>query len=133
MDIIKELYQAALHSYEKAYAPYSHFNVGASILADDDKIYSGCNTENISYPCGSCAEQNAIGAMINGGGQKIKCIMVLADSKELVTPCGACLQRIKEFSTEDTAIYLCNKEGIKKILSVKELLPHAFQDLETNK
>lgn len=132
MDIIKELYQAALNSYKRAYAPYSHFCVGASILADDGNIYSGCNTENISYPCGSCAEQNAIGAMINGGGQKIKCMLVLADSKELITPCGACLQRIKEFSTEDTAIYLSNKEGIKKILSIKDLLPHAFQDLETN-
>ena len=83
MDIIKELYQAALHSYEKAYAPYSHFSVGASILADDDKIYSGCNTENISYPCGSCAEQGAISAMIAGKSKEISQILILADSYQL--------------------------------------------------
>ncbi len=128
MDKIKELHQAALEGFERAYAPYSNFHVGAAILSESGEIYSGCNVENVSYPCGSCAEQNAIGAMIAGGEKKIKAILILAEGKDLIKPCGACLQRIQEFSDENITIFLADKKGVKQTLSLAELLPHGFAE-----
>ena len=63
-----ELFAAAEAVRARAYAPYSHFSVGAAILADDGRIYAGCNIENAAYPIGNCAEASAIAAMIAGGG-----------------------------------------------------------------
>ena len=109
-------------------APYSHFQVGAAILSDSGKYYSGCNVENISFPTGSCAEQSAVSAMICGGDICIAEILIYADSKKLITPCGACLQRIAEFSTPKTLIHLANTAGIKETLSINDLLPHCFKE-----
>ena len=67
-----DLFAAAEVVRAKAYAPYSRFHVGAAILADDGKIYAGCNIENAAYPVGNCAEASAIAAMIAGGGKRIK-------------------------------------------------------------
>ena len=113
-----------------AYAPYSHFQVGAAILSDSGKYYSGCNVENISYPCGTCAEAGAIAAMIAGGDKEISALLVVSFGKNLVYPCGACLQRIAEFATSTTIIYVADKEGIKKKYSLKDLLPNAFKEEE---
>ena len=71
-----ELFAAAEAVRARAYAPYSRFHVGAAILADDGKIYVGCNVENAAYPIGNCAEASAIAAMIAGGGKRIKRIYV---------------------------------------------------------
>lgn len=123
-----QLFTFARQSREHAYAPYSDFKVGAAIEADDGKIYGGCNVENISYPCGTCAEAGAIAAMICGGGKKIKKILITADGKNLVTPCGACLQRILEFADSETQVLLADDKEVRKILSVQELLPNAFKE-----
>lgn len=132
-DKIAELLATAKQAHGRAYAPYSGFKVGAAVLGDDDKIYMGCNTENISYPCGSCAEQNAVGAFVCGGGHKIKAVLVMADSIKTISPCGACLQRINEFADKETTIYLADLEKIRQTYSLRELLPNAFNDLEINK
>lgn len=128
MDLTTQLLEAALLAQKKAYVPYSGFPVGAAILADDNKIYTGCNVENISYPCGSCAEQGAISAMICGGGRQIKEILILGNGQNLITPCGACRQRIAEFSKPQTLIHLATTQGIQKTLTLTELLPLAFFD-----
>jgi len=128
MKNLHQLFTFAKKAMENAYAPYSEFKVGAAVLADDGNIYSGCNVENISYPCGTCAEAGAIAAMINGGGKKIRKIVVVADGKELIKPCGACLQRILEFSDETTEILLATPEGIARQTSLAELLPLAFKE-----
>ena len=124
----KQLFQIARCAMLNAYAPYSKFRVGAAVLAEDGKIYAGCNTENVSYPCGTCAEAGAIAAMAAAGARKIAKILIVSDGKTLVTPCGACLQRIKEFADDNTEIILSDENENERILSISELLPHAFEE-----
>ena len=126
MTMVSDLFAAAQKAFGKAYAPYSKFCVGAAILGDDGKIYNGCNVENVSYPCGTCAEAGAIAAMIAGGSKSISEILILADSRELIKPCGACLQRIAEFAENDTLIHLANLTGVQQTLKLSDLMPLAF-------
>ncbi len=126
MNNSQKLWEAAKISYRNAYCPYSKFSVGAAILSSDGQIFSGCNVENVAYPEGTCAETGAISAMINGGGKHISEILILGSGENLLTPCGGCRQRIKEFSDENTLIHLADLTGIKKTLKLNELLPYAF-------
>ncbi len=120
------LFAAALAAQQKAYAPYSRFKVGAAILADDGKVYPGCNVENAAYPVGACAEAGAISAMIAGGAGAIRAIVVIGNGAELVTPCGACRQRIREFAAPETPILIAGPDGIRARFSLAELLPASF-------
>ena len=133
MITVSDLFSAARNSFEQAYAPYSEFHVGAAILSEDEKLYAGCNVENISYPCVNCAEAGAIAAMVAGGSRIIKEILILADSKELIKPCGACLQRIAEFADTHTLIQLANLKGVQQTLSLSDLMPLAFSASELSK
>ncbi|MBQ8677458.1 MAG: cytidine deaminase [Alphaproteobacteria bacterium] len=133
MEIMSNLFLSAQQASQKAYAPYSKFQVGAAIYADNAKIYTGCNVENISFPCGTCAEAGAIAAMIADGGKKILQILIVADSQQLITPCGACLQRIAEFATPETIIHLADFTNIRKSLKISELLPYGFAAEELKK
>jgi cytidine deaminase len=120
------LFAAAARVHSLAYAPYSNFKVGAAILADDGVVYAGCNVENAAYPSGSCAEQGAISAMIAGGAGRITAILVVGDGDVLVTPCGACRQRIREFATPETPVAIAGPGGIRQMFSLSELLPASF-------
>lgn len=133
MDIANKLFSNAKKARNNAYSPYSGFSVGAAIYADNLNIYTGCNVENVSLPCGTCAEAGAISAMISDGAKQILEILIVADSKQLITPCGVCLQRIAEFSNEQTIIHLANLNGIQKSLSLKDLLPYGFVAEELKK
>ena len=93
------LVSAARQVKEKAYAPYSHFSVGAAVDGDDGKIYTGCNVENGSYGLTSCAERNAVFAAVAAGCRKIYSVAVVAD-EDYTLPCGACRQVLAEFSAE---------------------------------
>lgn len=128
-----KLFEQALASRANAYAPYSQFAVGAAIESESGKFYTGCNVENVSYPIGTCAEAGAIAAMISAGDRQIHRILIVADSQELITPCGACLQRIKEFASTNTEILLANLNGIHKKLSISQMLPFGFDNLELKK
>ena len=130
MSELVSLFNIALKARDGAYAPYSNFKVGAAILSATLKTYEGCNVENVSYPCGTCAEAGAIAAMNVNGDRLIKDIVVVADSKNLISPCGACLQRIFEFSDENTMVHLADLTGIKKSYKISELLPAAFDEKE---
>jgi cytidine deaminase len=120
------LFAAAQPVQARAYAPYSRFKVGAALLADDGAVYSGCNVENASYPVGVCAEAGAISAMIAGGGRAIRALLVLGDGDALVTPCGGCRQRIREFAAPETPIAIAGPNGIRARFSLAELLPASF-------
>lgn len=120
------LFGAALRVRERAYAPYSGFAVSAALLGDDGATYAGCNVENAAYPVGACAEAGAISAMIAGGGRRIAAILVLGGGEALVTPCGACRQRIREFAEPGTPVLIAGPDGIRARLSLEELLPHSF-------
>ena len=128
MDYQNELYQMALKCRLKAYAPYSKFAVGAAILSNG-KIYGGCNVENVSYPCGSCAESGAISAMAADGERLIAEIMVVADSDDIV-PCGNCLQKIAEFGNSQTLIHCADLNGNIRTYNLLQLLPHNFNAKE---
>ncbi|WP_458701033.1 cytidine deaminase [Sulfurospirillum sp. 1307] len=124
---IDKLIKAAKEAYKNAYAPYSKFNVGSAILDENGNIHIGCNVENAAYPSGSCAEEQAIGNMIVNGGKIIKEIVVIGKSKFLVTPCGACRQRIREFCDKETLIHICDfDKGLQKSFSLDELLAYSF-------
>ncbi len=123
---IDALFEAALAARERAYAPYSHYRVGAALADESGRVFAGCNVENAAYPVGTCAEAGAIAAMAAGGGRRIEAILVVADGPALVAPCGACRQRIREFATEDTPVHLADLGGVKRALTLGDLLPFAF-------
>ena len=134
----KELLQRAIEVRNTAYAPYSGFMVGASVLMSNDQIYSGSNQENAAYPSGICAERVAIwSAMSQLPDEKIKKIFISARSEKTlvnqpVAPCGACRQAIAEYETkqlEDIEIYFTGEQGnILKANSIKDLLPWMFDN-----
>ena len=124
--MIEKMISLARDAMDQAYAPYSKFHVGAVIRADNNQLYAGCNVENAAYPQGCCAEASAISAMIMDGGRQIKEVVVMGKGDGLVTPCGGCRQRIREFACDDVAIHVCGPDGLKKTLTLGELLPLSF-------
>ena len=93
-----ELVQMALKAREYAYAPYSCFRVGAALLCSDGKVYTGCNIENASYPCGICAERTAAAKAVSEGHTAFEALAVVGSSQEICTPCGLCRQFLFEFA-----------------------------------
>jgi cytidine deaminase len=122
----EKLIELAKNAMSKAYVPYSHFHVGAAILTTSGKLYSGCNVENAAYPEGTCAEAGAIASMVLDGETQIKDIYVIGHGDALVTPCGGCRQKIREFSSAETMIHICGAQGVRKTLSMEALLPFSF-------
>jgi len=119
------LIKHAQEAMEKAYAPYSNFSVGAAILDEHNTIHAGCNVENAAYPLGVCAEGSAISNMVLSGGTIIKKILLVSTGEKLVTPCGGCRQKIKEFSNDDTQIIVLHNQKTTTF-SIEELLPESF-------
>ncbi len=111
---------------EKAYAPYSGFFVGACLRTDSGELYAACNVENAAYPQSQCAEASAIGAMIAGGARRIVEVLVIGGGDDLCTPCGGCRQRLNEFASADVPIHVCGPEGLRKTVTLGELLPYSF-------
>ena len=123
---LDDLFEAAKAAQSRAYAPYSHFKVGAAIRAASGTIYAGCNVENAAYPQGACAETGAISAMLMGGEREIAEILVIGDGAGLVTPCGGCRQRIREFSRPTTPIHIAGPDGIRAHFTLEQLLPFSL-------
>lgn len=120
------LFAVARSAQSRAHAPYSRFRVGAAVLGASGRIHAGCNVENAAYPVGTCAEAGAIAAMIMGADTAIRAIVVVGDGDALVTPCGACRQRIREFGGPETRIHVGGPGGIRASFTLEELLPHSF-------
>ncbi len=116
------LIEAAKEASKKAYAPYSNNKVGASVLTENNKIYTGSNIENASYSLTICAERTAIFNAVLDGQRKID-ILVVYDEKTIY-PCGACLQVLSEFS-DNPLIILADKKGVV-FYRLKDLLPKPF-------
>ena len=126
----KRLIELSYEMMLNAYAPYSNFSVGAAILSENDKLFGGCNVENAAYPEGTCAEAGAISAMIAGGCKTIKEIYIVSKSENIVSPGGGCRQKIREFSSDQTKIFLCNIKWDYKLFSLNELLPFSFSEFD---
>jgi len=121
-----DLIDAAVAAMAKAYAPYSNFPVGAALRAASGTVYAGCNVENAAYPQGCCAEASAISAMVLGGDTKIAEVAVAGQGEGLVTPCGGCRQRLREFAADDVLIHICGPQGLRRTVTLGELLPLSF-------
>lgn len=117
-----DLIAAAWQTREMAYAPYSNFQVGAALLASDGQVFTGCNVENISYGLTNCAERVAIGAAVAAGVRDFEKVVVVADTAEPISPCGACRQVLAEFGVK-TVILANRARSIG--FSMEELLPRA--------
>jgi cytidine deaminase len=120
------LAEAARAVRAHAHAPYSRFPVGAALRTASGSIHVGCNVENASYPMTSCAEANAICAMVAAGERDIAEVYVYADASEPVTPCGGCRQRLSEFAGPEVPVVMVNLAGAMRVMTMAELLPGAF-------
>jgi cytidine deaminase len=110
----------------RAYAPYSRFQVGAALRAEDGSIHGGCNVENAAYPQGLCAEASAMAALVGAGRRRIVEVLVIGGGDALCTPCGGCRQKLREFAGDNLPIHVCGPEGWRRTLTLGELLPLSF-------
>ena len=125
-DQVKEMIALAQQAMTRSYAPYSNFRVGAVLRGANGKLYVGCNVENAAYPQSQCAEASAIGTMVMDGEQKITEILVMGQGDDLISPCGGCRQRLREFAADSVQVHLCDAHGVKETTTVGALLPHSF-------
>ena len=121
-----ELVELARQARERAYAPFSHFKVGAVVECRDGRVFMGCNVENSSYGLSLCAERVAIFKAISEGARDFARIAVIADTQVPVRPCGACRQVISDLFGSDAEIVMANLQGQVEAKTVKELLPAPF-------
>lgn len=126
-EIVKKLIEAAKLTMQNSYSIYSEFKVGAAVLADNGKIYSGTNIENASYGLTMCAERTAIFTAVSDGAKKIEFIVLVSEQENIITPCGACRQVILEFCDKNTKIIAADKNNNYKVFHIEELLPFAFE------
>jgi homotetrameric cytidine deaminase len=120
------LVAAAREAMGRAHAPYSRFQVGAALRAEDGSIHSGANVENAAYPQGQCAEASAIGVLIAAGRTKVVEAAVISSGVEICVPCGGCRQRLREFMRLDGRVHLCSPSGEQRTVTLGELLPLSF-------
>ena len=125
-DAQRALLQAARDARSNAYAPYSKYAVGAAVLDEQGRVHVGCNVENAAYPQGLCAEASALGAMVVAGGRRVAALLVVGDGPALVTPCGGCRQRLREFAAADTPVLVADARGVQMRFTLEQLLPHSF-------
>jgi cytidine deaminase len=109
-----------------AHAPYSKFHVGAAVRGEDGSIHGGCNVENAAYPQGLCAEASAIAALVAAGHQRVLECVVIGPGPEVITPCGGCRQKLREFASDDLPIHLCGPDGLHRTVTLGQLLPMSF-------
>ncbi|HHV38083.1 MAG TPA: cytidine deaminase [Tepidimicrobium sp.] len=125
-----QLIKKALEARQRSYSPYSKFRVGAALLTEDGRIFTGCNIENAAYSPSICAERTAIFKAVSEGYTAIRAIVIVGDS-DYTYPCGVCRQVIREFGKE-TIIIIANSEDDYREYKLKDLLPNSFgpEDLE---
>ena len=119
-----QLIKKALEARQRSYSPYSKFRVGAALLTEDGRIFTGCNIENAAYSPSICAERTAIFKAVSEGYTAIRAIVIVGDS-DYTYPCGVCRQVIREFGKE-TIIIIANSEDDYREYKLKDLLPNSF-------
>ncbi len=126
LDGAEALLRAADAAMRVAYAPYSDFRVGAAVRGRTGAIYAGPNVENVAYPQGQCAEASALGALVAAGESAITAVAVVAEKVDVCPPCGGCRQRLAEFGSAQTPVYLGRPGTTPQSLTLAELLPLSF-------
>jgi len=122
---LQQLIETAKSARLRSIAPFSNFLVGAAVKTDAGKVYTGCNVESASYGLTVCAERVAIWKALSEGERQFIELAIVADTESLTPPCGTCRQIIWEFAKNAT-IVLGNLRGETQIVSIRELLPRAF-------
>jgi cytidine deaminase len=122
---LAELVRAAARARRNAYAPYSHFPVGAAVLAGG-RIFAGVNVENSSFPQGVCAERTAVGSAVTAGFTKVEAVAIVGGSLRPIAPCGGCRQTLSEFCGPDTPVVCATPGGATLETTMGALLPSAF-------
>jgi len=125
----EELVALAAQARQKAYAPYSGYTVGAALLAQSGRIYTGCNVENAVYPLSTCAERVAIVKAVSEGERKFAALAVVTENGG--APCGACRQTLREFG-DDIIVLIADATGAYRETTVAELLPGSFSAADLN-
>ena len=121
---MNELYKKAQEAAQSAYAPYSHFRVGAALLGEDNRIYTGCNVENSSFGLTICAERTAITKAVSEGCRSFTALAISTpDSVNPVGPCGACRQVLSEFMPAQAPVFFGGSSSDKVNTTIGELLP----------
>jgi len=116
----------AYEAMERAYTPYSHFNVGACLKGESGKYYLGCNIENASYTPTNCAERTAVFKAVSEGEQKFSGIVIVCSGKNPAAPCGVCRQVLREFCSSDMPVVFADGKRNFIESTLGELLPHSF-------
>lgn len=119
---IQDLIQKAIDARKHSYSPYSKYSVGAALLTEDGKIYTGCNVENVAYGESICAEKTAVVKAVSEGHRKFMAVAVA--TRNGASPCGSCRQVLNEFSPNMTVLIVNESENTKSIL-LSELFSHA--------
>lgn len=121
----RALVDSARAAAERAYCRYSGYAVGAAIVGETGRIFSGCNVENASYGATMCAERSAIFSLVSAGERRITKICVYAPGEPLAMPCGMCRQVIAEFCLDAPVLVAGSQGALRR--SFAELLPEAFR------
>jgi len=116
-----ELRQKAVDAMSRAYAPYSHFPVGAAAMVDDGRFVSGCNVENASYGVGLCAECSLVSELAMTGGGKLVAFTCVDGKGQILMPCGRCRQLLYEHSAPGMLL-----ETVSGVKTIDDVLPNAF-------
>jgi cytidine deaminase len=122
-----DLILKAKETLKNAYTPYSHYQVGASVLTKSGKVFTGCNIENASYGLTICAERTAIFKAVSEDEKEIIALAVINSSDDYSRPCGSCRQVMAEFMKDDAKIILANKNGDYVVKTLEQILPDAFR------
>ena len=130
-EMIEELIEIAVDMTKMSYSPYSHFRVGAALLAKNGQIYTGCNIENAGYTPSNCAERTAFFKAVSDGVKEFQAIAVVVglngELKQLAAPCGVCRQVMMEFCDPKTfQIIMATDKEHYRMMSLEELLPMGF-------
>ena len=125
-----ELIDLAIETSKKAYVPYSHFPIGAVLVAKNGQIFTGVNIENASFGLTNCGERTAIFKAVSEGVTDFEELIVYGETEQPVSPCGACRQVMVEFFSKDLKVTLVAKDKSTVVMTVRELLPYSFTNLD---
>ncbi|WP_349743869.1 cytidine deaminase [Roseateles cavernae] len=125
-ELQQRLLEASLQARQRSYSPYSRYAVGAAVLDEHGLIHLGANMENAAYPQGWCAEATALGAMLMAGSRRAQAVLVSGPGPDIITPCGGCRQKLREFGGPDLLIIAADPGGIRQQWTLEQLLPFSF-------
>ncbi len=125
-----DLIDLAVETSKNAYVPYSHFPIGAVLVTKDGRLFTGVNVENASFGLTNCGERTAIFKAISEGVTDFEELIVYGETEQPVSPCGACRQVMAEFFSKDLKVTLVAKDKSTVVMTVRELLPYSFTNLD---